>query len=462
CSSCGAAYSGEVSHAFDDNSQKYDEENHWLECIYCHEKQNVFSHYNSCVDAEHCVACGAPYKGSEGGQHVGDSSKSGHNETHHWVGCAYCDGYAVYVEHFNTCGPNGNSTECVCGYPYSGFVKHFYKEGVCTRCGEAEPHEHSWTLVSTIDATCESAGVKEYKCACGETKRETYSSATGHDWVTTNQAATCQEAGYEKTACTRCGQFTQTEIPALFHNWKQSEKVAADCTKAGYIKYTCTNCGYFKKDVIPSVGHNFGEYKASGNGIHFAECQNGCGEKLEGACTYQETDAGKTCSVCEDVIAATPVPAQESTPAPAEDAGLPNAEPVIIEEAALESAAENVLPEKAVDVELIVEEQPELTPDNEEIQQALAEQPAALQELIITTVEENPEAVILNITLVVDEEKVEPKGTLRISLPAEKLQGMRLVYLTGDGMMVEIEFEIVDGKAIFETDVLGFFALIPV
>ena len=66
--------------------------------------------------------------------------------------------------------------------------------GSFVSCKEEPAHEHTWDEGSiTTPATCEAAGVKTYKCECGETKTESIP-ALGHNWnegvVTT--PATCE------------------------------------------------------------------------------------------------------------------------------------------------------------------------------------------------------------------------------------------------------------------------------
>ena len=60
---------------------------------------------------------------------------------------------------------------------------------------------------------------------------------------------------------------------------------------------------------------------------------------------------------------------------------------------------------------------------------------------------------------------VEPKGIIKVELPCEEdeqeiLKSMSLVLVLSDGTLMEIEFEVVDGKIVFETDAVGTIAFV--
>ena len=76
---------------------------------------------------------------------------------------------------------------------------------------------------------------------------------------------------------------------------------------------------------------------------------------------------------------------------------------------------------------------------------------------------ENPRAQIMDISLLVNGEEARPAQKLRIALPVadEIPQGMKLVFINALGEIIEIEYEIIDGKLVFEALELGTFALVP-
>lgn len=182
------------------------------------------------------------------------------------------------------------------------------EEGVmqytCSRCGEIHDEilpklGHNWELIpgTEIEPTCTKAGSKEYKCGnCGDTKT-VYTQALGHDWgewvvdkeaTTTTEGArhricmrcaerqdevipklnhaheysivevvppTCTEDGYTRYKCA-CGvSFVDEDsyVPALGHNWVETDRVAATEQTQGLVTYTCTNCGKFDYKTLPKL-----------------------------------------------------------------------------------------------------------------------------------------------------------------------------------------------------------------
>jgi hypothetical protein len=118
-----------------------------------------------------------------------------------------------------TCKEKGYTTytckECDHSYigDYVGIKPHSYAstitkpathlvEGVrtytCSDCGEsytdtiAKTKEHSYTVSNTVAPTCEGKGYTVYACACGDSYKDNYTSATGHT--------------YDGQTCTKCGE----------------------------------------------------------------------------------------------------------------------------------------------------------------------------------------------------------------------------------------------------------------
>lgn len=118
-----------------------------------------------------------------------------------------------------TCKEKGYTTytckECGHSYvgDYVGIKPHSYAstitkpathlvEGVktytCTVCGEsytdaiAKTKEHSYAVSNTVAPTCEGKGYTVYACACGDSYKDNYTSATGHT--------------YDGQTCTKCGE----------------------------------------------------------------------------------------------------------------------------------------------------------------------------------------------------------------------------------------------------------------
>lgn len=111
----------------------------------------------------------------------------------------------------------------------------------------------------TKEATCKEEGVRTFTCSCGASKTESIAK-TGHNYVTDSKAATCTEAGYEKTACSSCGDVkSESTTPATGHSMEEHWFPAApDCTSDGGMHFeTCTKCGV-TNDLPPGqpLGHN--------------------------------------------------------------------------------------------------------------------------------------------------------------------------------------------------------------
>lgn len=78
------------------------------------------------------------------------------------------------------------------------------------------PHEHSYSLKQTVDATCTAAGQKIFECSCGDSYSEPIEKLehTFGEWtVTTNPTLTA--TGTETRTCSVCGEAENKEIPKL-------------------------------------------------------------------------------------------------------------------------------------------------------------------------------------------------------------------------------------------------------
>lgn len=82
----------------------------------------------------------------------------------------------------------------------------------------AQPvHSHSYSVANTVGATCTIGGYTTYKCSCGATYNDNYTSASGHswgEWVTTSEA-TYDAEGQQTRTCGTCGATENQSIPKL-------------------------------------------------------------------------------------------------------------------------------------------------------------------------------------------------------------------------------------------------------
>lgn len=95
--------------------------------------------------------------------------------------------------------------------------------------------------------------------------------------VETDDEATCQEAGWGKYECSKCGYFSWDDIPAGNHKWDSGVYTLEPTEIAdGMIVYTCILCDATKTDVAPALGHTWDMGVGVGDSRQFT-CV-GCGE----------------------------------------------------------------------------------------------------------------------------------------------------------------------------------------
>ena len=135
----------------------------------------------------------------------------------------------------------------------------------------APAHEHTWDEGSvTTPATCENAGVKTYKCECGETKTESIP-ALGHNWDAgvVSTPATCGAAGVKTFTCQNNPVHTKTEsIPATgLHTWGEWENTTpATVLAEGVDTRTCSVCEQSETRPVAKLAlevATFADFKAA-------------------------------------------------------------------------------------------------------------------------------------------------------------------------------------------------------
>ena len=117
--------------------------------------------------------------------------------------------------------------------------------------------EHQFEETQIVPAKCTEQGYTLYTCSlCGETKKDKYTQASGHDYVELPIAATCTTKGYDLYTCQKCGDtYKQTTSPELGHRFVEIV-VPANCTHRGYTTHFCTVCGYEYSDSYENeTGH---------------------------------------------------------------------------------------------------------------------------------------------------------------------------------------------------------------
>lgn len=162
------------------------------------------------------------------------------------------------------------------------------KKAVCILCGEefGDYGEHSYGEGVVTAPTCTEKGYITYTCTvCGETKTEDGEAATGHSYGEGNVIKpTCTEKGATEYTCAVCGNKKYEDVTdELGHTYDTGKVTAPTCWKKGYTTYTCTVCGATKKsDETDALMHWYDEWVPVSEGKMSAPCKRSC-------CNYTKT-----------------------------------------------------------------------------------------------------------------------------------------------------------------------------
>ncbi len=208
-----------------------------------------------------------------------------------------------------TCTERGYTTHtCTCGISYinnyTWYTDHNYVDGICTICGAKDPnyvppHTHDYNAVVTAP-TCTEKGYTTYTCSCGDSYKDSYTDALGHDYkngkcsrcdaeesggeththdyTAVVTAPTCTSAGYTTYTCSCGSSYKDSYTDALGHNYKNGKctrcgaeesggethahdytavVTAPTCTSAGYTTYTCSCGSSYKDSYTDALGHDY-------------------------------------------------------------------------------------------------------------------------------------------------------------------------------------------------------------
>ena len=314
CTACGGQYYGGHNFA---NTRASDDNTHWYPCVNgnCQARKDEGEHWfiegNMCLkSAATCVSKPEYYENCAYCHHKGT------NTYFYEYGTTDPDNHAIkyYEAKAPTCTQVGWNDYKVCqreGCGYSTYAEipatghslthHAAKAATCTEPGWAAYDTCSKCSYSTYQtlpalghdlihheaqaATCTEIGWEAYD-TCSRCNYTTYVElpALGHDLIHHEaQAATCTEIGWKAyDTCSRCDYTTYVELPALGHDY-QAEIIPRTCEDDGYTLHTCSRCADSYADtIVPHCGHWYGEWSANGDGAHAAAC-------LRGGCHYEKT-----------------------------------------------------------------------------------------------------------------------------------------------------------------------------
>ena len=399
CTTCGGQYYS--AHTFPANQGwDSDAENHWVSCTVCHEaKTKVGAHFfvqgndSSCLKS--AATCVSPPV--------------------YYTNCAYCyrKGTDTYVHPWY--GPDPNNHD---------LVHHDAKAPTCTEIGwdaydacqregctyttkvEIPALKHKLVHHDAKAPTCTETGWEEYDTC----QREgcTYTTkveipALKHNLVHHDaKAPTCTEIGWnEYDTCSRCDYTTKVEILALEHDYTE-KVVKPTCEKVGYTLHTCKKCqDSYKDQQTKRLLHWYGEWTNNGDGTHSAACKRkDCKHVGKTECAiveFKQDEATRTlCPVCGNVS-------------------------------------------DGIHLALVEE----VTAEGEHLPYG---------ELVLRMGETANGNTLLSVCFEVSGKLTRPKGEVKITMPAELLNGVTLALLKADDTEIELPYIVEGENAVFTLD----------
>ena len=397
CTTCGGQYYS--AHTFPANQGwDSDAENHWVSCTVCHEaKTKVGAHFfiqgtvSSCLKS--AATCVSPPV--------------------YYTNCAYCyhKGTDTYLSTWERPDPNNHD-----------LVHHDAKAPTCTEIGwdaydacqregctyttkvEIPALKHKLVHHDAKAPTCTETGWEEYDtCSRCDYTTKVELLALKHDLVHHDaKAPTCTEIGWDEyDTCSRCDYTTKVEIPAPGHDYTE-KVVKPTCGKGGYTLHTCKNCNDSYKDhQTKTLLHWYGEWTSNGDGTHSATCKRkDCKHVSKTECAiveFKQDEATRTlCHVCGNVSDGTHLALVEEVTA--EGAHLPYGE------------------------------------------------------LVLRMGETANGNTLLSVCFEVSGKLTRPKGEVKITMPAELLNGGTLALLNADDTEIDLPYIVEGENAVFTLD----------
>ena len=396
CTTCGGQYYS--AHTFPANQGwDSDAENHWVSCTVCHEaKTKVGAHFfvqgndSSCLKS--AATCVSPPV--------------------YYTNCAYCyrKGTDTYVHPWY--GPDPNNHD---------LVHHDAKAPTCTEIGweeydacqregctyttkvEIPALKHKLVHHDAKAPTCTETGWEEYDtCSRCDYTTKVELPALKHNLVHHDaKAPTCTEIGWnEYDACQRegCDYTTKVEIPAAGHDYTE-KVIKPTCGKGGYTLHTCKKCNDSYKDhQTKTLLHWYGEWTSNGDGTHSATCKRkDCKHVGKTECAiveFKQDEATRTlCPVCGNVSDSTHLALVE-----------------------------------------------EVTAEGEHLPYG---------ELVLRMGETANGNTLLSVCFEVSGKLTRPKGEVKITLPAELLNGVTLALLNADDTEIDLPYIVEGENAVF-------------
>ena len=365
----------------------------------------------TCITLGTCSTCGGQYYSA----HAFPAGQNWHSDDkNHWLSCTVChEAKTKMGAHWFVQGAVSvclkSAATCVAPAVYYTNCDYCYHKGTDTYVDPyngPDPNNHDLVHHDAKAPTCTEIGWNEYD-AC---QREgcTYTTkveipALKHKLVHHDaKAPTCTETGWDEyDTCSRCDYTTKVEIPAPGHDYTE-KVVKPTCGKGGYTLHTCKKCNDSYKDhQTKTLLHWYGEWTNNGDGTHSAACKRkDCKHVGKTECAiveFKQDEATRTlCPVCGNVSDGIHLALVEEVKAEGEH--LPYGE------------------------------------------------------LVLRMGETANGNTLLSVCFEVSGKLTRPKGEVKITLPAELLNGVTLALLNADDTEIDLPYIVEGENAVFTLD----------
>ena len=362
----------------------------------------------TCITLGTCSTCGGQYYSA----HAFPAGQNWHSDDkNHWLSCTVCrEAKTKMGAHWFVQGAVSvclkSAATCVAPAVYYTNCDYCYHKGTDTYVDPyngPDPNNHDLVHHDAKAPTCTEIGWDEYD-AC---QREgcTYTTkvelpALKHNLVHHDaKAPTCTEIGWEEyDTCSRCDYTTKVEIPAPGYDYTE-KVVKPTCEKGGYTLHTCKKCNDSYKDhQTKTLLHWYGEWTSNGDGTHSAACKReDCKHVSKTECAiveFKQDEATRTlCPVCGNVSDGTHLALVEEVKAEGEH--LPYGE------------------------------------------------------LVLRMGETANGNTLLSVCFEVSGKLTQPKGEVKITMPAELLNGVTLALLNADDTEIDLPYIVEGENAVF-------------
>ena len=365
----------------------------------------------TCITLGTCSTCGGQYYSA----HAFPAGQNWHSDDkNHWLSCTVChEAKTKMGAHWFVQGAVSvclkSAATCVAPAVYYTNCDYCYHKGTDTYVDPnngPDPNNHDLVHHDAKAPTCTEIGWDAYETC----QREgcTYTTkvelpALKHKLVHHDaKAPTCTETGWDEyDTCSRCDYTTKVEIPAPGHDYTE-KVVKPTCEKGGYTLHTCKNCNDSYKDhQTKTLLHWYGEWTSNGDGTHSATCKRkDCKHVSKTECAiveFKQDEATRTlCPVCGNVSDGTHLALVE-----------------------------------------------EVTAEGEHLPYG---------ELVLRMGETANGNTLLSVCFEVSGKLTRPKGEVKITMPAELLNGVTLALLNADGTEIDLPYIVEGENAVFTLD----------